>query len=110
MDNNVPLLTASRSADQKDGLLFAFERVMISSLDQEKTGALTSYYMKTFGIKTVHEDDFKKEIFHLSQGNPRIIQQLCSLARDAKYQREGLVNTKLMDLDRRISEALHDQV
>jgi hypothetical protein len=50
--------------------------------------------------------DFKKEVFNVSKGNPKIIKELCCLAQDEKYGARGSMDVKLMDLDRRIKDAI----
>ena len=74
---------------------------------QEATGFSPWSFIKEFGIKINNETDFKKQIFHFSKGNPKIIKGLCFLARDVKYQKNDAIDVKLMDLDRRISEIVH---
>ena len=51
-------------------------------------------------------ENFKKEVFNVSKGNPKMIKQLCFLARDSRYQKENVFDVRLMDLDRRISEVV----
>jgi len=111
IDKGIPIIVVSRGLTKEDighfrTLLFGFEKVEIRNLDKQTADELINCFIKEFGIKITKEGDFKKEIFSVSEGNPRIIKQLCFLARDVKYQSKGFVDIKLMDLDRRISEVV----
>ncbi len=112
IEAKIPLIVLSRGLGKKEiGHLrmssFNFEKVEISNFDRPTTDIIIASFIKEFGIKITKEADFKKEIFHFSKGNPKIIKGLCFLARDVKYQKSGSLDVKLMDLDRRIGEAVH---
>jgi hypothetical protein len=112
MEAKIPLIVLSRGLQKQDIghlriSLFSFEKVEISNLDKPTADILIDYFIKEFGIKITKDADFKKQIFHFSKGNPKIIQGLCFLARDVKYQKSGGLDVKLMDLDRRINEVVH---
>jgi len=112
MEAKIPLIVLSRGLQKQDIghlriSLFSFEKVEISNLDKPTADILIDYFIKEFGIKITKDVDFKKQIFHFSKGNPKIIQGLCFLARDVKYQKSDGLDVKLMDLDRRISEVVH---
>jgi hypothetical protein len=112
MEAKIPLIVLSHGLQKKDighlrMSLFNFEKVEISNLDRPTADVLIDHFIKEFGIKITKEADFKKQIFHFSKGNPKIIKGLCFLARDVKYQKNDTLDVKLMDLDRRISEAVH---
>jgi AAA+ ATPase superfamily predicted ATPase len=112
MEAKIPLIVLSRGLEKKDighlrMSLFNFEKVEISNFDRTATDILIGHFMNEFGIKITKEEDFKKQIFHFSQGNPKIIKGLCFLARDVKYQKNDAIDVKLMDLDRRINEVVH---
>jgi GTPase SAR1 family protein len=111
LEKNISLLVISRGLNKRDVghlwmALYNFEKVEITNLDKEASNNLTDHFMKEFGIKVTKEAEFKHEIFSHSKGNPKIIKALCSLARNVKYQKSDSINVKLMDLDRRISEAV----
>ena len=112
MEAKIPLIVLSRGLEKKDighlrMSLFNFEKVEISDLDRPTADVLIGHFIKEFGIKITKEADFKKQIFHFSKGNPKIIKGLYFLARDVKYQKNSCLDVKLMDLDRRISEVVH---
>jgi len=112
MEAKIPLIVLSRGIQKKDighlrMSLFKFEKVEISNLDRPTADVLIGHFIKEFGIKITKDADFKKQIFHFSKGNPKVIKGLCFLARDVKYQKNDVLDVKLMDLDRRISEAVH---
>ncbi|MCM8796703.1 MAG: hypothetical protein NC923_02315 [Candidatus Omnitrophica bacterium] len=112
LEKNIHLLVISRGLDKKcighlRMALYGFEKVEIKNLDRAASNNLTDYFMKEFGIKVTKEAEFKQAIFDYSGGNPKIIKGLCFLARDVKYQKNEAIDVKLMDLDRRISEAVH---
>jgi len=112
MEARIPLIVLSRGLEKKDighlrMSLFNFEKVEISNFDRTAADILIGHFINEFGIKITKEADFKKEIYHFSKGNPKIIKDLCFLARDVKYQKSGSLDVKLMDLDRRISEVVH---
>lgn len=86
--------------------LYDFEKLEIKNLDPAQAGQLIDYYASSFDLKIDAPADFKKEVFKISEGNPKIISQLCHLARDEKYRTKGYMDVKLMDLDRRISNAV----
>jgi len=109
LDKEIPLLIVSRGLrDDSIGhlhmLLFNFEKVEIANLDKENTIALVEQYVNEYKLNLRRQDDFAMEIFHFSKGNPRVIKELCSLARDGKYRKDGHVDVNLMNLDRRIQE------
>jgi len=112
LEKGIPLLVISRGLDKKSighlrMVLYDFEKVEIKNFDRAVSSNLIDYFMKEFGIKVTKEAEFKQAIFNYSKGNPKIIKALCFLARDVKYQKNGSLDVKLMDLDRRISEAVH---
>ena len=110
-ERKIPFIIATRTQDKKNighlwmGL-YDFERLEIKNLDQAKTGQLVDYYAKSFDLKLNAAADFQKEVFKISEGNPKIIKELCDLARDEKYRAKGHTDVKLMDLDRRIKNAI----
>jgi len=111
IDRKIPLLIVCRGVDKKDIShlrlsLFAFEKMAVPNLDKEKTFALVNRYIEIFGIKLTKEDNFKKEIFHFSKGNPKIIKKLCFLAHDGKYRRDDSLDVHLIDLDMRIGDVV----
>jgi len=112
LEKNIPLLVISRGLDKKDigrlrMALYDFEKVEIKNFDKTASNNLIDYFMKEFGIiKVTKEAEFKQAIFNHSKGNPKIIKALCFLARDVKYKRNGSLDVRLMNLDRRISETI----
>ena len=112
MEAKIPLIVLSRGLQKEDighlrMSLFNFEKVEVSNLDRPTADVLINHFIKEFGIKITKEADFKKQIFHFSKGNPKIMKGLCFLARDVKYQKDDALDVKLMDLDRRIKEAVN---
>lgn len=112
-EQKFPFILATRKTGKKNvghlwmGL-YDFAVLELQNLDQTNTDALTDYYAATFGLKLQLGADatFKKEIFKLSRGNPKIIKDLCRLARDQKYRSKGYIDLNLVDLDRRINLSL----
>jgi len=110
-ERNVPFLVATREPDKKNighlwmGL-YDFEKIEIRNLDQTKAEQLIDYYASSFALEFAAAEDFKRAVFRISAGNPKIILELCWLAQDEKYRKKGYVDVKLMDLDRRISKAV----
>jgi integrase/recombinase XerD len=86
--------------------LYDFEKLEIKNLDQPKADQLIEYYASSFCLKIDATADFKKGVFNISRGNPKIIRQLCWLAQDEKYRAKGYIDVRLMDLDRRIKSAI----
>jgi len=112
MEAKIPLIVLCRGLEKKDignlrMYLFNFEKVEISNFDKPTADILIGHFIREFGIKITKDADFKKQIFHFSKGNPKIIKELCFLARDDKYQKNDFLDVKLMDLDRRINEVVH---
>jgi len=111
MEAKIPLIVLGRGLQKKDVghlrmVLFNFEKVEVSNLDRPTADVLADHFIKEFGIKITKDADFKKQIFHFSKGNPKIIKQFCFIARDAKYQKNDILDVKLIDLDRRINETV----
>jgi predicted ATPase len=111
MERKLSFVMVTRRPDKKSiGHLWTglsdFAKLEIKNLDSTKAGQLIDYYASTFNLKIDAPADFKKEVFKISGGNPKIISQLCYLARDEKYRAKGYMDVKLMDLDRRISETV----
>jgi len=112
MERKFPLIVLSHGLVKKDighlrMSLFDFEKVEVFDLDRPTANLLIDHFIKEFGVKVVKTDEFKQAIFSHSKGNPKIIKALCFLARDVKYQKNDSINVKLIDLDRRINEAVH---
>jgi len=108
IERGLPLMIISQGTDKKAighlrYLLHNFERVEISNFSRVATDILVDHYIDKFNIKVVEPDNFKKAIFHFSNGNPKVVRQICSLARDTKYQKKGFIDVRLINLDRRIN-------
>jgi len=107
IEREAPLIIIAKGIDKKSighlrFILHNFEKIEISNFDRSRSDSLIEYYIHEFSIKVAQLDNFKRGVFHFSNGNPKIIKQLCSLARDTKYQKKGFIDVKLIDLDRRI--------
>lgn len=112
MDKKIPLIIISRGIKKKDidhlrMVLFDFEKVEMTNLDRLSTDKLADHFIKKFKIKVDCMNDFKKDIYKYSGGNPKMVKKLCFMAKDAKYQSYGNCNVKLIDLDYRISKAMN---
>jgi hypothetical protein len=109
-ERGIPFIVAARSAGKENvghlwmGL-YDFDTLEIKNLDPAKSDRLVDHYGSAFNLKIDREADFKRAIFKFSRGNPKIIKQLCQLARDDKYRAKGYIDVRLMDLDRRIQIA-----
>ena len=111
IEKEVPLIVVSQGLDKNDighlwMLLCSFEKVEIANLDKSGADELIEHYVESFGLETFQESDFMKTVFNISNGNPKIIKQLCFLAKNEKYRTKGCFDVKLMDLDRRINKAV----
>jgi hypothetical protein len=110
-EQKIAFIIVTRSLDKKDighlwmGL-YDFDKVEIKNLDQTGTNQLIDYCAQSFDLKLHEATHFKNEVFTISKGNPKIIKELCRLAREEKYRARGYVDVKLMDLDRRIKNAV----
>jgi len=107
LDRGIALVVVSKGLASSDiGHLwegaYAFEKVRICNLGKSSSIALAEHYLESLGIAMGSDNEFKKDIFHYSHGNPKVIIELCSLAKENKYRRDGRFDFKLMDLDRRI--------
>jgi len=107
IERELPLIIIAKGIDKKNMghlrlVLHNFEKIEISNFDRLRSDVLVDRYVNEFNIKVTQLDNLKKGVFHFSNGNPKITRQLCSLAKDTKYQKKGFVDVKLMDLDRRI--------
>ena len=108
IERGFPLMIISQGTDKKAighlrYLLHNFERVQLSNFSRVATDILIDHYISKFNIKVVDLDNFKKAIFHFSNGNPKVVRQICSLSRDTKYSKKGFIDVKLINLDRRIN-------
>jgi AAA+ ATPase superfamily predicted ATPase len=107
-EGNLPVVIVSQKRG-KDNLghlwmgLYDFEVLEVKNLDPTEAGQLVDHYISRLDLKIEAAADFKKDVFKMSQGNPKIIQDLCRLARNDRYRAKGYIDVKLMDLDRRIS-------
>jgi predicted ATPase len=107
IEQKLPFVIVTRKPDKKHiGHLWMgvsdFVKLEIKNLDLTKSGQLIDHYASTLDLKIDAPADFKKDVFKVSQGNPKVISQLCHLAKEEKYRAKGYVDVKLMDLDRRI--------
>lgn len=112
MDEEIPFTIISRGISRNEiGHLvmatFYFEKIGIFNLNRATTNSLVDHFISEFNIKITREAEFKKEIFRFSRGNPKIIKELCSLAREGKYQKDSCLDVKLMNLDLRINEIMY---
>ncbi len=110
MDKKIPLIMISRGIRKQDidhlrMILFDFIKVEITNLEKPATDKLVDHFVKEFNINVSHTDDFRKDIYKFSDGNPKIVKELCFMAKNAKYHSCGNCNVRLIDLDRRISKA-----
>lgn len=111
VERKLPFVIVTRRPDKKSighlwmGL-YDFEKLEIKNFDQAKAGELIDYYASRLDLKIAAAVDFKKEVFHVSKGNPKIIKELCCLAHDEKYRAKGHMDVRLMDWDRRMNSAI----
>ncbi|MFQ5686280.1 MAG: hypothetical protein ACE5GV_06425 [Candidatus Scalindua sp.] len=47
-------------------------------------------------------DDFRKEVFRLSSGNPSAIREICQYAGKDEYKDGKVIKFRLLNLDRKI--------
>ena len=111
IERELPLIIIAKGIDRKDVghlhyVLYNFEKIEISKFDKVTADILVDHYIHEFGIKSAQPDKFKKEIFQFSKGNPKIIKQLCLLARDEKYRKNDSLDVHLVDLDMRIDKVV----
>jgi len=105
---NLPLVIVTRRPGKNNvghlwmGL-YDFEVLEVKNLDPPKAAQLLDHYISKLGLKIETPTEFKKDIFKVSQGNPKTIRELCRLACNDRYRAKGHIDVKLMDLDRRIS-------
>ncbi len=110
-ERSIPFVIVTRRPDKKNighlwMSLYDYQTLEVKNLDQTKTSQLIDDYASGLDLKIDAVSDFKKDVFKLSQGNPKIIRELCRLAQEEKYRSKGYVDVKLMDLDRRIESAI----
>jgi hypothetical protein len=110
-EQQVPLIIVTRRADKRNiGHLwmgvYDFETLEIKNFDPSRAGQLVEYHVSALNLKIAALSEFKKYVFKFSEGNPKIIQDLCRLACNEEYRAKGYVDVKLMDLDRRIKSAI----
>lgn len=86
--------------------LYDFEKLEIKKLDRPNADQLIDHYASSLDLKIAAAVDFKKEVFNISKGNPKVIKELCCLAQNKKYRAKGDMDVKLMDLDRRMNSAI----
>jgi hypothetical protein len=111
IERKLPFIIVTRRPGKKNighlwKALYDFEKLEINNLDQPRACELIDYYAERFDLKLDMAADFRKEVFSISKGKPKVIKELCCLARDEKYKAKGYIDVKLMDLDRRINCAI----
>lgn len=90
-ERNIPFIIATRKPGKKNvghlwmGL-YDYETVEIRNLDAIETGQFVDCYAAALDLKIDALADFRKEIFKYSGGNPKIIRDLCQLARNKKFR------------------------
>ena len=109
MERQIPLVIVSRGLrkehiGQLGMILYDFMKIEIDNLDRAAVDKLAEHFIAHLGINITKKSKFKKDIFYYSKGNPKIIQELCFLAADAKYRPKGFLDIKFLNLDRRINE------
>jgi len=114
MDKKIPLIIISRGIKKKDidhlrMVLFDFVKVEMTNLDKSSTDKLADHFIKEFKINVNCMDDFKKDIYRFSGGNPKMVKELCFMAKDTKYHSYDNCNVKLIDLDYRIHKAIRSK-
>jgi hypothetical protein len=110
-EQRIAFIIVTRSQNKKDighlwmGL-YDFERIEIKNLDHAGADRLIDYCAQSFDLNLYETTHFKNEVSAISNGNPKIIWELCRLAQDKRYHAKGYIDVKLMDLDRRIKNAV----
>ena len=59
--------------------LYDFEKLEIKNLNQAHAAQLIDHYASSFNLKVDTVTDFKKEVFKISEGNPKIIASFAAL-------------------------------
>ncbi|MGN6732940.1 MAG: AAA family ATPase, partial [Candidatus Binatia bacterium] len=85
-EQKFPFVIATRKSGKKHlGHLWMalcdFSVLAVQNLDQVNTDALIDFYAATLDLQLGADSTFKKHLFKLSRGNPKIIKDLCRLAR-----------------------------
>ncbi|HUK40801.1 MAG TPA: hypothetical protein VLX11_07155 [Candidatus Acidoferrales bacterium] len=90
-ERRIPLIIVTREREkQRLGHfwmgLYDFEKLEIKNLDAAGTDQLIDSCAASLDLKLEDTADFKREVFRTSKGNPKIIEELCRLAGDEKYE------------------------
>jgi len=109
IDKKIPLLISCRGLQKQDighlrWVSFVFNKIEITNFDRKSSCALIDFFIEEFKIKTEKPEEFKHDIIKYSGGNPSIIKALCLLAKEPKYNRNGSIDVRLIDLDRKINK------
>ncbi|MCP4914674.1 MAG: hypothetical protein GY909_16275 [Oligoflexia bacterium] len=102
-----PALFIARSPDPKDIgdlslLLFSFGKLEIHNLNRKHAFELINHFIESFGLLIDKEDQFRKEVFRLSDGNPSSIREICHYAGKDEYKVGKKIKFRLINLDRKI--------
>jgi len=110
-ERNIPFVVVTREREKQNighlwMDLYDFEKLEIKNLNPARADQLIDSCATSLDLRLAGVAEFKREVFRISKGNPKILEELCRLAGDEKYRLKGFIDVKLMDLDRRINCAV----
>lgn len=85
-------------------LLWDFDTLELKNLAHADATRLLRSQCNQLGLSIADPAQFERNVWRLSQGNPRVILDLCAQASTGRYVFDGHFDTRLLDLDRRISQ------
>ncbi|MCP5004901.1 MAG: hypothetical protein GY941_13315 [Planctomycetes bacterium] len=107
------LLISARSLHLRDMKELAivtarFDTLRIPPLSRSESYRLIDHLIEFFRIGVSDKAGFKKKVYLFTEGNPMAMKEVCSYAENDKYLVKGKTNFKLLNLDRKIDEMIHN--
>jgi predicted ATPase len=102
-----PLIVVTRSLAWKDighlkMILYNFDTLELTNLSEPDARQLVRGQIHQLGLTVPNPTEFEHDLWRLSHGNPGRILSLCQQAKQGHYAFGRRLDTRLLDLDRRI--------
>lgn len=110
---STPVVVAARSLDPADtGRLWwaawPFAKVEVHPLTSREAERLAQRCLEEADVHLPDQADFIRRLNRVANGNPRLITQLCDMARSPQYQVGGRTDLRLLLLDLKMQDLQQD--
>jgi len=109
----LPVISASRQSwepsdysfkGRLDYCIYLTPKLRIENLTRKDSIVFMNYLYNNLNIKFLDKSHLFDKIFHISDGNPKVIREIFERAQKTEYSRDGLLNLKLILIDHQINK------